>query len=240
MNVELNSIIEQIKYHIELEKLSGSEELFLNPARQTQIVESAVSLEEDVLSYRNRKILKDLESQTNVCTACSLYQSRRNVVFGKGDPNANLMFVGEAPGMQEDIQGEPFVGKAGELLTKIIEAINLKREDIYIANCLKCRPPNNRNPLPSEVVACRDYLIAQIRTIKPKVICCLGKFAAQTLLMSESPISGLRGKFYDYEGFKLMPTFHPAYLLRNPQDKKLVWEDMKQIRDYLKVLSVKR
>lgn len=240
MNVELSSIIEQIKYHIELEKLSGSEELFLNPVRQTQIVESSVSLEEDVLSYGNRKVLKDLESQTKVCTACSLYQSRRNVVFGKGDPNANLMFVGEAPGMQEDIQGEPFVGKAGELLTKIIEAINLRREDIYIANCLKCRPPNNRNPLPSEVVACRDYLIAQIRTIKPKVICCLGKFAAQTLLMSESPISGLRGKFYDYEGFKLMPTFHPAYLLRNPQDKKLVWEDMKQIRDYLKVLSVKR
>ncbi|MFH1645549.1 MAG: uracil-DNA glycosylase [Candidatus Omnitrophota bacterium] len=234
MNVELNPIIEQIKYHIELEKLSGVEELLLKPVEGTQTFESEVIVERNVMSQDNDEILKNLNSQVTACTACSLYQSRSNVVFGKGNSSADLMFVGEAPGYQEDIQGEPFVGKAGDLLTKIIEAIKLKREDVYIANCLKCRPPNNRNPLPSEVVACRDYLLTQVRTIKPKVICCLGKFAAQTLLMSEVPISKLRGQFYDYEGAKLMPTFHPAYLLRNPQDKRLVWEDMKQIRDYLK------
>ena len=141
------------------------------------------------------------------------------------------MFVGEAPGHEEDIQGVPFVGEAGALLTKIIEAMAIKRDDVYICNILKCRPPQNRNPLPEEISMCIDYLYAQIDAIKPKVICGLGKFASQTLLNTETPISKLRGKWHEYRGMKFMPTYHPAYLLRNPKDKKLVWEDMKKIME---------
>jgi DNA polymerase len=139
------------------------------------------------------------------------------------------MFIGEAPGAEEDRQGRPFVGRAGQLLTKIIEAIGLKREDVFIGNILKCRPPGNRNPSPSEIASCSSYLIRQIEFIKPKVICALGKFAAQTLLDSETTISRLRGRFYDYHGIKLMPTYHPAYLLRNSGGKKDVWHDMKLV-----------
>ena len=177
--------------------------------------------------------MEELKKRAYACRECALCDTRRNLVFGEGSVDAPLMFVGEAPGLQEDIHGRPFVGKAGELLTKIINAMGLKREQVYIANCLKCRPPQNRNPLPSEVIACRDYLSGQIRIISPSVICCLGKFAAQTLLMSEEPITRLRGRFHLYEGIKVMPTFHPAYLLRNPQDKRLVWDDMKKIKSAL-------
>jgi DNA polymerase len=139
------------------------------------------------------------------------------------------MFIGEAPGKDEDLQGRPFVGRAGQLLTKIIESIGLKREDVYIANILKSRPPDNRNPQPDEIAACTPYLLKQIECIKPKVICTLGKFSSQTLLDTEMPISSLRGKFYEYHGIKLMPTYHPAYLLRSSIGKKDVWEDMKKI-----------
>lgn len=145
------------------------------------------------------------------------------------------MFVGEAPGYEEDQQGLPFVGAAGQLLTKIIEAMKLTREKVYIANCLKCRPPNNRSPLSTEIVLCKPFLLRQIQIIQPKVICALGKFAAQTLLETEEPISRLRGRFFDWKGTRLMPTFHPAYLLRNPADKKLVWEDMQQIMKELEI-----
>ena len=161
--------------------------------------------------------------------ACGLSKTRTNVVFGSGNPDAMLMFVGEAPGFDEDKQGLPFVGAAGQLLTKIIEAMKLTREDVYIANCLKCRPPGNRNPEALEITTCNPILTAQIQIIQPEVICALGKFAAQTLLATEAPISRLRGKFHDFNGIKLMPTFHPAYLLRNPADKKLVWDDMRLI-----------
>jgi len=140
------------------------------------------------------------------------------------------MFVGEAPGFDEDRQGEPFVGAAGQLLTRIIEAIQLRREEVYIANILKCRPPNNRNPLPDEIALCRPYLDRQIELIRPRIICALGKFAAQTLLATDTPISRLRGRFHDYRGTPVMPTFHPAYLLRNPGGKRAVWEDMQQIQ----------
>jgi DNA polymerase len=152
------------------------------------------------------------------------------VVFGVGNPRAALMFVGEAPGFDEDRQGEPFVGAAGQLLTRIIAAIKLRREDVYIANILKCRPPNNRNPKPDEIALCRPYLDRQIELIRPRVICALGKFAAQTLLASDAPISRLRGRFHDYRGIPVMPTYHPAYLLRNPDGKRAVWEDMQQIQ----------
>jgi len=170
------------------------------------------------------------------CTRCKLHGlGRRQIVFGVGNPEADLMFVGEAPGRDEDEQGVPFVGSAGQLLTKIIEAIGLKREDVYIANVIKCRPPENRNPEPEEVETCEPFLFRQIDTIKPKVIVALGTFAARALLRTLDPISRLRGRVYDYRGAKLIPTFHPAYLLRNPSSKREVWEDMKRVRELLKV-----
>jgi uracil-DNA glycosylase family 4 len=162
------------------------------------------------------------------CTRCKLHgMGRKQIVFGVGNPNADLMFVGEAPGADEDIQGIPFVGRAGQLLTKIIEAIGLTRDDVYIANVIKCRPPQNRNPEQDEVETCEPFLFQQIDIIKPKVIVALGTFAARTLLRTLDPISRLRGRVYDYRGAKLIPTFHPAYLLRNPASKREVWEDMK-------------
>ena len=168
------------------------------------------------------------------CTRCKLHTlGRKQIVFGVGNPNADLMFVGEAPGADEDIQGEPFVGRAGQLLTKIIEAIGMKREDVYIANVIKCRPPGNRNPEPDEVEQCEPFLFRQIDTIKPKVIVALGKFAAQCLLRSSDPITRLRGREYKYRDAILMPTYHPAYLLRTPSAKREVWEDMKRVRELL-------
>src|SRR5689334_10564876 len=169
------------------------------------------------------------------CVRCKLHaQGRKQIVFGVGNPEADLMFVGEAPGADEDIQGFPFVGRAGQLLTKIIEAIDLKREDVYIANVIKCRPPGNRNPEQDEVETCEPFLFQQIDIIKPKVIVALGTFAARALLRTLDPISRLRGRTYDYRGAKLIPTFHPAYLLRNPSSKRDVWEDMKLARKLLK------
>ena len=168
------------------------------------------------------------------CTRCKLHTlGRTQVVFGVGNPDARLMFVGEAPGGDEDIQGVPFVGRAGQLLTKIIEAIDLTREDVYIANVIKCRPPNNRNPEPDEVETCEPYLFQQIAVIQPEVIVALGKFAAQALLRSLDPISRLRGRVFEYRGARLIPTFHPAYLLRNPSSKREVWEDMKLVKRLL-------
>jgi uracil-DNA glycosylase family 4 len=168
------------------------------------------------------------------CTRCKLHGlGRKQIVFGVGNPDADLMFVGEAPGADEDIQGIPFVGRAGQLLTKIIEAIGLSRDDVYIANVIKCRPPQNRNPEQDEVDTCEPFLFRQIDIIRPKVIVALGTFAARTLLRTLDPISRLRGRVYDYRGAKLIPTFHPAYLLRNPSAKRDVWEDMKQVRKLL-------
>jgi DNA polymerase len=168
------------------------------------------------------------------CVRCKLCRlGRKQIVFGVGNPNADLMFVGEAPGRDEDIQGIPFVGRAGQKLTQIIEAIGLKREDVYIANVIKCRPPENRNPEPDEVDQCEPFLFRQVDTIKPKVIVALGTFAAKSLLKSNDSISRLRGRVYDYRGAKLVPTFHPAFLLRNPSCRREVWEDMKKVRALL-------
>jgi len=168
------------------------------------------------------------------CTRCKLHTlGRHQVVFGVGNPDADLMFVGEAPGADEDIQGEPFVGRAGQLLTKIIEAIELRRQDVYIANVIKCRPPQNRNPEPDEVERCEPFLFRQIDAVKPKVIVALGKFAAQCLLKTNDPITRIRGREYHYRDAILIPTYHPAYLLRNPSSKREVWEDMKRVRQLL-------
>jgi uracil-DNA glycosylase len=178
--------------------------------------------------------LAALRDEIGDCTRCKLHGlGRRQVVFGVGNPQAELMFVGEAPGHDEDLQGIPFVGRAGQLLTRIIEAIDLKRDDVYIANVIKCRPPENRNPEPDEVATCQPFLFRQIQAIGPRVIVALGSFAAKTLLSTEAPISRLRGRVYDLEGAKLVCTFHPAYLLRSPDRKRDAWEDMKKVRELL-------
>jgi len=179
--------------------------------------------------------LAAVRTEIGDCVRCKLHaQGRRQIVFGVGNPSADLMFVGEAPGADEDVQGIPFVGRAGQLLTKIIEAIDLKRDDVYIANVIKCRPPGNRNPEQDEVETCEPFLFQQIDVIKPKVIVALGTFAARALLRTLDPISRLRGRMFEYRGAKLIPTFHPAYLLRNPSSKREVWEDMKVVRKLLK------
>jgi len=167
------------------------------------------------------------------CPRCKLSRGRTNIVFGQGDPKADLMFVGEAPGHEEDVQGLAFVGRAGQLLTKIIEAIGKRRDDVYITNILKCRPPNNRNPEADEVASCMPFLEEQIRLISPKVIVTLGTFAAQAVLGTDEPIGRMRGRWRTARGVRVMPTFHPAFLLRSPDRKKDVWEDMKLVRDYL-------
>jgi DNA polymerase len=173
--------------------------------------------------------------EVGTCTMCHLHKGRTNTVLGEGNASARLMFVGEGPGADEDLQGRPFVGRAGMLLTKIIEAMGLRREDVYIGNIVKCRTPGNRVPEPDEIAACLPYLEKQIELVKPQVICTLGNVATQTITGERAPISGMRGKMYDYRGVKVIPTFHPAACLRNPAYKKLVWEDIKNV---MKVLDL--
>ena len=179
--------------------------------------------------------LQELEKKVTLCTRCQLFSTRKNMVFGEGNPKASLVFVGEAPGADEDLQGRPFVGRAGQLLTKIIRAIGFERTDVYICNILKCRPPENRTPLPSEIIECKEYVLAQLDIIKPKVICTLGTVASQALLNRTEGITKLRGRFYDFRGTKLMPTYHPAYLLRNESRKRETWADMKMIKKELEI-----
>ncbi len=177
--------------------------------------------------------IEQIRADIGNCTRCPLHEGRTQIVHTTGNFNADLMFVGEAPGADEDEQGFPFVGRAGQLLTKIIEGIGLKREDVCIGNINRCRPPGNRQPLPPETAACRPFLLREIAVVRPKVIVVLGNTATQNLLDIKTPISKLRGNFQDYFGVKVMPTFHPAYLLRDPHKKREVWEDMKKVRDYL-------
>jgi len=216
-------------------KLEGVEEIYLpkkegskNQAQESPTAESAPS------SGTARDQLIQLRQKALKCTLChELASTRKSVVFGAGNVKADLMFIGEAPGRDEDLQGLPFVGRAGQLLTKIIESIGLTRKQVFIANVLKCRPPGNRAPQPEEVLNCAPFLQKQIELIQPKIICALGSHAAQALLKTGEPISKLRGKFMDYPGnftVKVICTFHPAYLLRNPSAKKEVWIDMKKIK----------
>lgn len=174
--------------------------------------------------------LTSLREFIGECTRCKLHRGRTNIVFGVGDPNADLMFIGEGPGADEDAKGEPFVGRAGQLLTDIIErGMGLQRSQVYICNVVKCRPPENRNPEPDEVLACEPFLFRQIEIVKPRVIVGLGAFAVQCVLRLKTPISKLRGNWHEVRGIKMMPTFHPAYLLRNPGDKRLVWSDIQEV-----------
>jgi len=251
IKAEILSLLEILSDKVDLERKFGANFLQLAPTRkvysssETGVKPSQISEKSLFDTYNERKKvelsksektekLKELEEEVRQCTKCGLCKGRTNVVFGTGDADADLMFVGEAPGYYEDMQGEPFVGRAGQLLTKIIESIGLKRSESYIANILKCRPPENRNPTVNEIILCKPHLIKQIEIIRPKIICALGTFAAQTLLDTKESIGKLRGTFHDFQGTKLLPTYHPAYLLRNPNDKKKVWEDMKKVRDFLK------
>ena len=173
--------------------------------------------------------LDNIQLDIGDCQRCKLARSRNRIVFGEGDQNAKLVFIGEGPGFEEDRQGQPFVGAAGQLLTRIIEAIKLSRHQVYICNIVKCRPPGNRNPEPDEIETCFPFLERQIAAIQPDFIVALGNFAAHTLLATQTPISRLRGHFHEYKGIKVIPTYHPAYLLRNPEKKRDVWEDMKML-----------
>jgi DNA polymerase len=199
--------------------------------------EAAHGVTVDPLATDNRLPTTDLASiraDLGDCTRCKLHTlGRKQIVFGEGNPDADLMFIGEAPGADEDAKGVPFIGRAGQLLTKIIEAIGLTRDQVYIANVIKCRPPGNRNPEPDEIAECEPFLLRQIESVRPKVIVALGTFAAHTLLRTDAPISKLRGTFHEYHGAKLLPTFHPAYLLRSPERKRDVWDDMKKVRAVL-------
>lgn len=211
--------VRKTRAYLDLMLQNGEEFL---PRPEVAVTQHAMVSQRDELMAFREKVLP--------CVQCpQLAKMRKHVVFGSGNPHAGLVFVGEAPGAEEDRQGLPFVGEAGQLLTKIILAMKLRREDVFICNVLKCRPPQNRNPLPDEIRNCEPYLIRQLEIIRPKVICALGNFAAQTLLRTDRSISSLRGHFFDYHGIKVMPTYHPAYLLRNPADKKLVWADMQLV-----------
>jgi len=217
---ELTKLVSQVRAHLEYQQQFGVEGLPLDA------------------SLLREKSLEDVRREMGDCQCCKLGAGRTKLVFGDGDSKARLVFVGEGPGREEDLQGLPFVGRAGQLLTRIIEAMGLQRSQVYICNIIKCRPPGNRNPETDEIAACEPFLIQQLQVIKPQVICALGTFAAQTLLRTKTPISRLRGRFHLYQGIKLMPTFHPAFLLRNPHMKKPVWEDMQIVqREYQRLLS---
>lgn len=177
--------------------------------------------------------LAGIRADLGDCRRCLLCESRKNIVFGSGSQNAEILFVGEAPGRDEDLQGEPFVGEAGQLLTRMIKAMGYERSEVYICNVLKCRPPDNRNPAAEEISQCNPFLLRQVQAIAPRAIVALGTFAAQTLLGSKEPISRLRGEFHDYHSIPLMPTFHPAFLLRSPEKKREVWADLQQVMKLL-------
>jgi DNA polymerase len=210
-------IVADIKSHLEYLKGLGIADLIFSSDKG------------DGGSITNISTLEEIRTELGNCHRCKLYRTRRTIVFGEGNEKARLMLIGEGPGNDEDVQGRPFVGKAGQLLTKILQAIEIEREEVYIANIIKCRPPQNRNPEPDEIENCYPFLLKQIQAIRPRIICALGTFSAQTLLKTDVKITALRGKIYDFSGIQLFPTYHPAYLLRNPEKKREVWEDMKQI-----------
>jgi len=237
---ELAALTTTLKRHLQRRQRAGVG--YLPKAAPAPVKTASVSETPDLLAGTESAMLADTRSGLQAesldqlravigdCQRCKLCSGRTHIVFGVGDPQAKLMFVGEGPVRDEDLQGDPFVGRAGQLLTDIItKGMGLRREDVYICNVVKCRPPDNRNPEPDEVAACEPFLKKQIDIVRPDIIVGLGKFAVQTLLGSKVPISKLRGVWASYHGIKLMPTFHPAYLLRNPADKKLVWEDIKQV-----------
>ncbi len=227
MNTKIEEIIADLKSYLEYLKEMGIETQSVHETDPSASHSTPSTLQPPA------QCLEEIRKEMGDCRRCKLHRTRRTLVFGEGNEEAVLMFVGEGPGYDEDVQGRPFVGRAGQLLTKIIESIHLRREEVYIANIVKCRPPQNRNPEPDEIEACHPFLMNQIGAIRPRIICALGTFAAQTLLKTDAKITALRGKLYDLEGIKLLPTYHPAYLLRNPERKREVWEDMKTISQWM-------
>ena len=220
-DTELVKAMEMLKGRLEILKESG-----LTYIGKAEAVGSVVSNNDDVQMEVLRKAVAD-------CRACQLCENRKNIVFGQGSIKASVVFVGEAPGAEEDEQGEPFVGRSGKLLTKMIEAMGIAREQVYICNVVKCRPPENRNPTDLEIASCSPFLTKQLAIIRPKIIVGLGRFACSTLLQTKTPMAEIRGQWHQYEGIKFMPTFHPAYLLRNPSAKKLVWQDLQEVLRHL-------
>jgi DNA polymerase len=227
MNPNAREIITDLKSYLQYLKGIGIESL---PLFETK---SAELLPNSSIDTPSVEILAEIRRELGDCRRCKLHRTRRTLVFGEGNEKAKLMLIGEGPGYDEDVQGRPFVGKAGQLLTKIIQSIHLQREEVYITNIVKCRPPQNRNPEPDEIDHCNPFLLKQIDAIQPQIICALGTFAAQTLLKTDTKITALRGRFYEFKGIKIIPTYHPAYLLRNPERKREVWEDMKRISEQL-------
>jgi DNA polymerase len=221
---DLPEILESLKTQFEYRKSCGIN-YFQKPEEQ-----------KSGLSEDNQSLLDKVVEEMGDCKRCKLHPMRKNIVFGVGNSNARLMFVGEAPDADEDEQGMPFVGKAGQLLTKIIEAIDLKRSDVYIANILKCRPPSNRNPEEDEIKTCIPFLEKQLKIIAPEIVCTLGNIATRAILDMDMGITKLRGRFHERSGLKVMPTYHPSYLLRDPSKKRETWEDMKKVKkEYFKV-----
>ncbi len=242
---ELREILEELKRYFEFQKLMGLEELVM--AREKKKEESpqiykkeltqpestekkaVIKVEEQlsIFDTTSKKLtLEEIRAEIGDCIRCKLHQERMNIVFGEGNPKARLVFIGEGPGEEEDKQGRPFVGRAGQLLSKIIEAMGLRRSDVYICNVVKCRPPGNRAPVPDESGTCEQFLIRQLRAIDPDIIVCLGNVAAQSVLKTKEKLGNLRGKFHSYGRARLMVTYHPAALLRNPGFKKPLWDDM--------------
>lgn len=218
--VELNKVCEAMKIKLELLRTGGVEYIQKN---------MSLPVQNDVELMDKISILKRAAQEVSKCQKCRLCETRTNTVYGVGNPHARLLFVGEGPGAEEDKQGIPFVGRAGQLLDKMIAAMNMTRDEVYICNVVKCRPPQNRDPEPDEIASCEPYLTEQLKVIKPEIMVGLGRYACQTLLNTKEPIAKLRGRWHEYNGIKFMPTFHPAYLLRNPPAKKEAWEDLKAV-----------
>jgi len=221
-----------------LSEVKGSKDESAQRAPENTLVTSTRASDEADTMKKNKDLsvhttLEEIKKEIGTCTRCGLCEERTQVVHSIGDPNARLMFIGEAPGADEDAKGEPFVGRAGQLLTRIIDAMGFQREDVFIGNINRCRPPGNRAPKIDEADQCRPFLLREIEIVKPEVIVVLGNTACQNLLNTKEGITKLRGNFQDYFGVKVMPTFHPAYLLRDPSKKKLVWDDMKQVMELL-------
>ncbi len=242
MSQGTRSLARDLAAHVEWMAMSGVDELAPGLAwpegMASPDAEASQSEGPEIVSSDGETLtagdLGGLRAEIGDCTRCRLSGTRKQIVFGSGNPDARLLFVGEGPGRDEDLQGLPFVGRAGELLTDIIEkGMKIDRAEVYICNVVKCRPPDNRNPEPEEVAACSPFLIRQIDLVRPEVIVALGKFAAQTLLQTTMPITRLRGRWHEYRGVALMPTFHPAHLLRNPAFKKEVWQDIKEVMQRL-------
>ncbi len=232
MSDEVKEIALELRRHLAWQESDGTRVLLKEPtaaappAARVKSEPAALSPAAPAMSFAT---LDEVRTELGDCKRCKLCSGRKQIVFGAGNPRAELVFVGEGPGEEEDKQGIPFVGAAGQLLTKMIDAMKFSRDTVYICNVVKCRPPGNRNPEPDEIQACEPFLKAQLAVIKPKVIVALGKFAAQTLLRVDTPITRLRGQWRSYEGIELMPTYHPAYLLRQPDEKKKAWMDLQEV-----------